>query len=105
MTDIAICSIVVGELRFGAEKSANPSKHHSEVDAFATQLISLPFDDLAARIYGRIRHTLGSAGQSIGPNDTQIAAIALVHNLILVTHNISEFSRVPGLGLEDWQIP
>jgi tRNA(fMet)-specific endonuclease VapC len=103
-TEVALCSIVIGELRFGAEQSANPVKHHSQVDAFIAQFVSLPFDDVAARIYGQIRYALESAGKAIGPNDTQIA-IALAHNLILVTHNTSEFSRVPGLSLEDWQIP
>src|SRR5579872_5117087 len=70
-----------------------------------TLLLSLPFEDVAARIYGQIRHALRAAGQAIGLNNTMIAAIGLVHNLIVVTHNTSEFSRVPGLSLEDWQIP
>jgi tRNA(fMet)-specific endonuclease VapC len=50
-------------------------------------------------------HALEAVGNTIGPNDTLIAAIALVHNLTLVTHNTAEFIRVPGLSLEDWQIP
>jgi tRNA(fMet)-specific endonuclease VapC len=45
------------------------------------------------------------AGQLIGPYDLMIAAIALTHSLTLVTHNTKEFSRVPGLKLEDWEIP
>jgi tRNA(fMet)-specific endonuclease VapC len=104
-SDIALCSIVVAELRFGAEKSANPAKHHAQVDTFVSQFVSLSFDDVAARNYGQIRHTLESLGQAIGDNDTLIAAIAVANNLILVTHNTREFSRVAGLVLEDWQIP
>jgi tRNA(fMet)-specific endonuclease VapC len=63
---------------------------------------SLPFDDRAAEHYGRIRADLTARGDLIGPNDLLIAAIALAHNLILVTHNVREFSRVGGLLWEDW---
>jgi tRNA(fMet)-specific endonuclease VapC len=54
---------------------------------------------------GQIRHDLGQKGLLIGPHDLLIAAIALANNLIVVTHNTSEFSRVPGLTIEDWQTP
>jgi tRNA(fMet)-specific endonuclease VapC len=104
-SDIALCSIVDAELRYGAERSGNPSKEHAQVDAFTVRFVSLPFDSVAARIYREIRHTLEAAGQQIGPYDTMIAAIALAHDLILVTHNTAEFSRVPGLAIEDWEVP
>src|SRR5262245_30745237 len=104
-TDLVLCSVVVGELRFGAEGSSDPTKEHAKVDGFVSQFVSLPFDDAATRIYGQIRHNLESAGLAIGSNDYLIAAIALVHNLILVTHNTAEFSRVQGLTLEDWEVP
>jgi tRNA(fMet)-specific endonuclease VapC len=104
-SDIALCSVVVGELHYGAEGSANPAKEHAQVDAFAAPYVSLTFDDAAARIYGQIRHDLESRGLAIGANDYLVAAIALAHNLILVTHNTAEFSRVAGLVLEDWEIP
>jgi tRNA(fMet)-specific endonuclease VapC len=103
--EITFCSVVVGELRYGAERSADPAKEHPKIDAFAGRFASLPFDDAAARIFGEIRCSLEARGQQIGPYDTMIAAIALAHNLILVTHNTAEFSRVPGLILEDWEIP
>ncbi|KYG01863.1 hypothetical protein BE21_55765 [Sorangium cellulosum] len=64
---------------------------------------SLSFDDVAAERYAVIRAELEGRGQSIGANDLLIAAIALAHDLTLVTHNISEFSRVTGLRLEDWE--
>ena len=67
------------------------------------QFESLPFDDTAAETYGRIRTDLAMQGTPIGPNDLMIASIALVHHLILVTHNTREFGRVAGLQLEDWQ--
>ena len=103
--DLVLCSVVIGELRYGAEGGTNPQKEHAKVDAFAAQFVSLSFDDSAALIYGRIRHDLQSRGLVIGANDLLIAAIALVHDLTLVTHNTNEFSRVPGLKLEDWEIP
>jgi tRNA(fMet)-specific endonuclease VapC len=64
---------------------------------------SLPFNDQAADQYGRLRAHLASQGTPIGPNDMLVAAIALANGLTLVTHNTREFSRVPGLTLEDWQ--
>jgi tRNA(fMet)-specific endonuclease VapC len=103
--EVALCSVVIAELRYGAERSINPAKEHAGVDAFAAQFVSLPFDDVAARIFGEIRAALESVGQAIGPYDTMIAAIALAHNMTLVTHNTNEFCRVPGLTLEDWEIP
>jgi tRNA(fMet)-specific endonuclease VapC len=75
------------------------------VAALRSHYVSLPFDDPAAEEYGRIRSHLANQGIAIGPNDLIIAAIALANKLTLVTHNTSEFSRVPGLALEDWQIP
>jgi tRNA(fMet)-specific endonuclease VapC len=54
--DIALCAIVVAELRYGAEASADPPKEHAKVDAFVTPYTSLPFDDVAARLFGEIRH-------------------------------------------------
>lgn len=65
---------------------------------------SLPFDDIAAERFGDIRSYLADLGTPIGPYDLQIAAIALANNLILVTHNVDEFSRVEGLQLEDWEV-
>ncbi len=103
--DIVLCSVVVAELRYGAEASGNALKEHAKVDAFAAPYRSVPFDEVAARVFGEIRHALLSTGRVIGAYDLMIAATALVHNLTLVTHNTNEFSRVPGLALEDWEIP
>ena len=63
----------------------------------------MPFDDAAAHSYGVIRAALEAKGHSIGPNDTIIAAIALANGLTVVTHNTREFTRVPGLAVEDWE--
>jgi tRNA(fMet)-specific endonuclease VapC len=67
--------------------------------------MSIDFDDAAAGIYGQIRAHLASRGTPIGPNDVLIAAIAVANGITLVTHNTSEFSRVPGLLIEDWEVP
>ena len=104
-SDILLCAVVVGELRYGAERSTNPPQQHALVDAFVGQFASLPYDDVAARVYAEIRRNLTARGLPIGPYDYQIAAIALAHGLTPVTHNTKEFSRVPGLTLEDWEVP
>lgn len=102
---VVVCSVVVGELLFGAFRSNQPAVVLQQVQAFCSQFVSLPFDDAAAMEYARIRDNLTARGLLIGPNDLLIAATALAHNLILVTHNTAEFGRVPGLKLEDWQVP
>lgn len=101
---IIVCSIVRAELFYGASKSQTPEATRRKQDLFLKPFVSLPFDDFAANTYGRIRADLEQAGTPIGPLDLQIAAIALTHHLILVTHNIREFSRIPHLQLEDWEI-
>jgi len=102
---LAVCSVVKAELFFGSLRSQNPTKSRQMQDDFLKELISLPFDDAAAEHYAQIRANLTSTGELIGPNDLIIAAIALTHNLTLVTHNTAEFSRVKTLQLEDWELP
>jgi tRNA(fMet)-specific endonuclease VapC len=104
-SDLRVCTITAAELYFGCLKGAKPAVHRAKVDAVLAPYICLPFDLPAADEFARIRNHLESAGTPIGPYDMQIAAIARVNGLTLVTHNSSEFSRVPGLSLEDWQIP
>lgn len=101
--DIVVCSVVRGELAYGAAKSQMPSLSAAKQARFLQPYTTLPYDDEAAREFGRIRASLESAGMPIGPYDTQIAAIAVVHDLILVTHNTSEFGRILWLNIEDWE--
>ena len=101
---IAICSVVKAELFYGSMRSNNTQKSLNIQKSFLQQFVSLPFDDLCAEIYGNIRANLANKGTPIGSNDIQIASIALANNLILVTHNVSELSRVQGLQIEDWEI-
>jgi tRNA(fMet)-specific endonuclease VapC len=102
-TDIAVCSIVKGELYFGAAKSRDPATAKTKQDTFLSRFVSLPFDDAAADSYGEVRAVLAKAGQLIGPNDLLIASIALSQQLYLVTSNVGEFSRVPNLRIENWE--
>ena len=101
IADIAVYSVVKDELFYGAIKSNNPERTLATQQEFLKLFVSLPFDDSAALIYGRIRAELSVNGTPIRPNDFQIAAIAMANNLILVTHNTKEFSRVNGLQIED----
>jgi tRNA(fMet)-specific endonuclease VapC len=103
-SNIFICSVVKAELFYGVLNSGNPKKNMDKLNVFLNQIRSLPFDDDSALIFGNIRTYLARIGKPIGPYDLQIAAIALQNNLTLVTHNISEFSRVPDLICEDWEI-
>jgi tRNA(fMet)-specific endonuclease VapC len=103
--DIRTCSVVVAELRYGCARSARPAANRAAVDALLAPVVSLPYDDAVTDHFVTIRRHLESLGQLIGPYDMQIAAIALANNCTLVTHNVSEFSRVPGLVIEDWQVP
>jgi tRNA(fMet)-specific endonuclease VapC len=102
--DVAVCSVVKAELFYGSMRSNNPARSLAQQQDFLNRFISLPFDDQSALIYGQIRAQLAASGTPIGPNDLLIASIALANNLILVTHNTREFSRVEGLRLEDWEI-
>jgi tRNA(fMet)-specific endonuclease VapC len=98
--DVATSSIVMHELFFGAYKSARQARNLSVVEAL--QLTVLDFDGEDAREAGKVRAHLAQRGRPIGPYDVLIAGQALRHRLVLVTANVREFSRVPGLACEDW---
>lgn len=103
--EIRLSSIVAAELRFGAEKSSQPERNHSLVDAFIDELRCLDFDQEDARAFGRIREDLQRRGTPIGPYDMLIAAQARARELTLVTDNEREFRRVQGLAVENWRRP
>ena len=105
ITDIGISAITVAELQYGVQRSAKQSQNQQALDQFLLPLTILPFDDGTALQYGRIRAYLEAQGLPIGALDTLIAAQAVQHNLTLVTNNLREFSRVPGLTVEDWTQP
>jgi tRNA(fMet)-specific endonuclease VapC len=101
--EICLCTIVQLELYYGAYRGTQTERNISKLSRFFTQFLVLPFDESAAQIAGKVRSQLNTLGTPIGGYDLQIAAIALSHNLILVTHNTREFSRVEGLQWEDWE--
>ena len=92
---------VKAELWHGAEKYGNRERRRRALDMLFAPFVSLPFDDEAAGHYAKIRHELELQGRAIGPNDLKIAAIARAHALTLVSAD-PEFSRAPGLKVEDW---
>jgi tRNA(fMet)-specific endonuclease VapC len=100
--EIAISSITLAELQYGAAKSARPVHHATLLVEFCAPLAILPFDDRAGHTYGRVRTELDRAGTPIGPLDTLIAAHALAERVTLVTNNEREFSRIVGLLVENW---
>jgi tRNA(fMet)-specific endonuclease VapC len=101
--EAAISTITLAELQFGASKSARRAHHESLIIAFCAPLAIEPFDALAAEIYGTIRAKLEKGGTPIGPLDTLIAAHALSVGATIVTANVREFDRVPGLSVENWR--
>ena len=100
--DVVSCSIVKSELLHGAEKYSNRDRRQRLVMETLAPFRSVSFDDDAAVVYAGVRHDLEIRGQVIGPYDLQIAAICLLHGITLVTSNTGEFSRIPGLIIEDW---
>lgn len=100
--DVAISSITLAELRYGAARSARPTYHDDLIAKFCAPLAIVPFDDAAAATYGTVRATLERAGKPIGPLDTLIASHALAIGAILVSSNEREFRRVRGLTVENW---
>jgi tRNA(fMet)-specific endonuclease VapC len=99
--EVAISSIVAHELYYGAFKSARAQNNLRLVDAL--QFPVLEFDREDARQAGAVRALLAGKGKPIGPYDALIAGQALARDLTLVTSNLREFERVPGLAIEDWQ--
>ncbi len=99
---MAISSITLSELIYGAEKSQQVEKNLEAVEDFISHLEVLPYDSKASLHYGKIKFTLEKKGAIIGENDIHIAAHAISQGLTLVTNNLKEFKRVPNLALENW---
>ena len=99
---LLISSVTVYELEYGAEKSNRGEKNRQRLALFLAPFKILPFTADDAVTAGKIRACLEKQGIPIGPYDIQIAAQAFTRNVTLVTHNTSEFSRVPNLKVEDW---
>ncbi len=101
--EAAVCTsiIVAGELRFGAARK-NSTKLTAQLETVLEALDVLPLEMPADFHYAALRLALEQSGQPIGPNDMLIAAHALAVGAVMVTANVAEFSRVPGLAVENW---
>lgn len=99
---MAISSITLSELMYGAEKSQNINRNLEAIEEFVSHLDVLPYDSKASQHYGQIKATLERKGEIIGENDIHIAAHAISQGLILVSNNLKEFNRVRNLALENW---
>ena len=99
---LCISSITLGELHYGAEKSARRVDNLAAIKHFVARLDVLPFAAKAAAHYGQVRAELERAGKPCGPHDMQIGGHARSEGLIVVTNNTREFGRMPGIRAENW---
>lgn len=102
LSALILSPIVLGELEFGAEKSAHVEKNRARLASLIESIPVTPLDIETSRHYGIIRADLEKKGTPIGANDLWIAAQALALGAVLVTGNVGEFSRVAGLEVENW---
>lgn len=100
--DVAISSITLFELEYGASKSRWGDRNRDKLYSFLAPFTILPFSDKDAICAGKLRALLSNQGSPIGPYDIQIAAQAYSRGLTVVTRNVSELSRIPGLKVENW---
>jgi len=99
---VKLSSISLAELEYGVSKSKHRERNRQALVRFASAFDIIEFNDNDAEVYGLIRAELEKKGQIIGPYDMQIAAQTISRDLILVTNNISEFSRISNIKLENW---
>ncbi|MGH2372053.1 MAG: type II toxin-antitoxin system VapC family toxin [bacterium] len=100
-SELCMSSITLGELRYGAEKRRS-RRLHRLIDTFVESVTVAPFDESAADRFGAVAALLARRGTAIGGFDALIGAHALALGLILVTHNLKHFVRIPGLRAESW---
>ena len=99
---LSIPAVVLFELEFGTLGAREGDRRREQLNRLISVIKVLPFTEAAAVHAAHVRFTLEKAGITIGPLDTLIAGTALAHGAVLVTNNVREFSRVPGLLVEDW---
>lgn len=102
MDQIAISTITVGELYFGAYNSAKVAENLTRAETFVKQLAVLPLNDAALKTFGQIKADLRKQGQVVADFDLLIASTALAEARILVTNNTRHYARIPGIQLENW---
>lgn len=99
---LAIPSLVLGELLAGAHRHPEPAQLLRGIDDLVLEVGVLAFDERCARRFGAVRAEQYKTGRPAGPVDAMIAAVALVHDLTLVTGNVKHFEMVAGLRIENW---
>jgi tRNA(fMet)-specific endonuclease VapC len=99
---LGVTSISVGELVHEAQRSTHPERNSGRVEVLLAAVVVLPFDDAAARRFGRLKAELERSGNRLADLDLQIAAICLQAGATLVTHNSRHFGHIEGLAQEDW---
>lgn len=102
---LAVPTIVLGELFAGAYQHSNPTRLLQLIDDLLQEVQVLDFDSACAEKFGIIRGTMHQQGFSFQNLDLMIGSVALVHDLTLVTNNTKDFRNIPGLRLEDWLTP
>jgi tRNA(fMet)-specific endonuclease VapC len=100
--DIGVSVITLAELEYGVAKSSRPARNRAALEQFVSPLEVGSFDREATAVYGRVRTMLEKKGQPIASMDLLIAAHAISLDVPLITHNVKEFGKVPGLRIEDW---
>lgn len=101
-SDLCISSITVFELEYGAAKSNRSERTRQNMQLFLAPFNILDFNSNDAASACMIRAYLEKQGKIIGPYDVQIAGQAVARSMVMITHNVCEFSRVPRLIAEDW---
>jgi tRNA(fMet)-specific endonuclease VapC len=102
---LAIPTIVLAELYAGAHKHPQPSRLLALINDLLQEVAVIDFDTVCAEQFGRVRGALLQRGVSVSGMELMIAAVALNHDLTLVTHNTADYHKIPGLRLADWLIP
>lgn len=100
--DLCISAVTLAELEYGVCNSSNPAQNKLALLLFLSGIEVLAFDSAAASEYGQIRYQLKKSGTPVGANDMLIAAHAKSIDAVLVTNNLKEFDRIPGLRTENW---
>ena len=100
--EICVSTITVSELQYGVVKSKNRRLNKQRVEEFLAPFEIIPYDEIAANMYGDIRYQLEKRGEPIGSLDLLIAAHAMSGNFVLITNNEKEFKRVKNLKIENW---
>jgi len=100
-----VSRIVVAELYAWAHCRSDTVKMLERIENFLTEMRLIEIDTEASREFGRLRGVLRRQGVAVGQFDLLIAATALVHNLMVVTHNTRDFNPIPGLSVVDWLAP